>query len=202
MNPPTLPVRIGAVLFPGFELLDVFGPLEMFGALQERVSITMLGECAGEIASSQGPKAVVELALAETDGFDILLIPGGKGTRAGVNDLPFLQSIHKNAESSKIVATVCTGSALLAKTGLLDGKRATSNKIAFSWVCSQGPSVSWVRKARWVKDGKFITSSGVSAGMDMSLALIQEIFGREVAVETARYAEYLWNEDLDSDPFA
>ena len=75
------------------------------------------------------------------------------------------------ADASALVTTVCTGSALLARTGRLDGIAATSNKAAFAWVMEQGPKVDWKPEARWVEDGKFMTSSGVSAGMDMALAV-------------------------------
>ena len=98
--------------------------------------------------------------------------------------------------------SVCTGSALLAKAGLLDGLRATSNKRAFEWVMAQGPQVTWIRKARWVKDGRFWTSSGISAGIDMTLGLISHLLGRERSLEVARRAEYLWNEDRNDDPFS
>lgn len=195
------PLKIRAVLFPNFELLDVFGPLELFGALGERVSIEMLAETPGQIRSAQGPQCLADLSFLETTAPDVLLIPGGHGTRDGVKNPYFLEQLRILAEKSHLVATVCTGSALLAKTGLLDGKQATSNKQAFEWVCEQGPHVTWIRKARWIEDGKFFTSSGVSAGMDMALALIAHLFGREESLRIARYAEYLWNEKSSHDPF-
>src|SRR5437773_1358539 len=121
------PLRIGAVLFPGFELLDVYGPLEMLGLLGDRVSITMLAETRGEVRSSHGPKGVADVSLADAPKLDVLLVPGGWGTRTQVQNVPFLDLLRTRAEQARFVATVCTGSALLAKTGFLDGKRATSN---------------------------------------------------------------------------
>lgn len=199
MNPP---LKIGAVLFPGFELLDMYGPLEMFGMLKEGVVMTMLAARPGAVSSNQGPQGMAGLALAEAGALDLLLIPGGMGTRREVDNLPFLGLLQKAAGQSRMVASVCTGSALLARAGLLDGKRATSNKMAWDWVISQGPEVKWVRRARWVEDGKFFTSSGVAAGMDMALALVEKLVDRESAVRAARQAEYLWNEDPALDPFA
>jgi transcriptional regulator GlxA family with amidase domain len=114
----------------------------------------------------------------------------------------FLEGLRELSTRTRVVASVCTGSALLARAGLLDGKRATSNKIAWDWVIMQGPEVNWIRKARWVEDGNFFTSSGVSAGMDMALALIEKLTSRECALQAARQAEYLWNEDPSMDPFA
>jgi len=202
MNDPVTKFRIGALLFPKFELLDLYGPLEFLGNLGPGVSITMLAEAPGEIPSTQGPKGVADLALAEVADLDLLLVPGGWGTRPLVENQSFLQQLKRVATQTKYVASVCTGSALLAKAGILDGRSATSNKRAFDWVMTQGPRVNWVRQARWVEDGNLFTSSGVSAGMDMTLGLIQHIFGRTKTLELARNAEYTWHEDMTSDPFA
>ena len=203
MTPDTQPIlKIGAVLFLGFELLDLYGPLEMLGLLGDRVSITLLAEKPGAIISSVGVMGFAESSLNDPGALDLLLIPGGIGTRSLVKDDHFLALLKSKAEASALVATVCTGSALLAKTGLLDGHRATSNKIAFDWVTEQGPGVHWIRKARWVEDGKYFTSSGISAGIDMTLGLISHLYGRERALEVAHRAEYPWNENSSNDPFA
>jgi putative intracellular protease/amidase len=202
MSDTPAPLKVGALIFPGFELLDLFGPLEMFGMLKESASITMLAEEPGIVRSSQGPEAVATEALAGNHGLDILLVPGGIGTRKLVENAAFIAELRSQSEKARYVATVCTGSGLLARTGVLDGRRATSNKFAFNWASSQGPAVTWVRKARWVEDGKFFTSSGVSAGMDMTLGLIAHLLGRDASVKVANHAEYTWHEDKDSDPFA
>ena len=162
----------------------------------------MLAERPGTVASAQGPEAVAEAALADAGALDVLLVPGGMGTRREVSNQPFLDELRRQAEAARFVASVCTGSALLARTGLLDGRRATTNKRAFAWVSSQGPAVQWVAQARWVEDGKFFTSSGVAAGMDMALGLVAHLFGREASVGIAQTAEYEWHEDPHWDPFA
>ena len=200
-------LKIGAVLFPGFELLDVYGPLEMFGMLggrvaDMRVEIVMLAEQAGVVASAQGPGSVADAAFSEAGVCDVLLVPGGPGTRTETDNPALLEALRVQAGSSRLVASICTGAALLARAGLWDGLRATSNKAAFDWVRSQGPRVAWVREARWVRAGKIFTSSGVSAGMDMALGLIAEEFGHDLSLQVARRAEYIWNEDAESDPFA
>jgi putative intracellular protease/amidase len=202
MNDPVTQFRIGALLFPKFELLDLYGPLEFLGNLGPGVSITMIAEAPGAIHSTQGPKGVADLALAEVADLDLLLVPGGWGTRSLVENDSFLQQLKRVATQTKYVASVCTGSALLARAGILDGRSATSNKRAFDWAMTQGPRVNWVRQARWVEDGNLFTSSGVSAGMDMTLGLIQHIFGRAKSLELARNAECTWHEDRTSDPFA
>jgi transcriptional regulator GlxA family with amidase domain len=100
------------------------------------------------------------------------------------------------------VCSVCTGSGILAKAGLLDGLKATSNKRAFGWARSQGPNVAWIREARWVDEGHRATSSGVTAGMDMALALIERLLGKETADAVADGTEYLRSTDPNRDPFA
>lgn len=194
-------MTIGAILFEGFELLDLYGPLEMFGLLDDRVRITTVAMEAGAVRSSSGPSGVADASMNTCKGFDVLLIPGGIGTRREVSNAALLSELKRLAEASKIVATVCTGSYLLAATGLLDGLKATSNKRAFDMVVKSAPKVKWVRQARWVEDGKYFTSSGISAGIDMSLVLIARLLGRETSLEIARHAEYQWNEDASRDPF-
>ncbi len=133
---------------------------------------------------------------------DVLLIPGGIGTRKEMANPQFLAELKRLAEASRIVATVCTGSFLLARTGLLDGRKATSNKRVFQLVKSNAPKVQWIEKARWVEEDRYFTSSGVSAGMDMTLAVIAKLCGREKSLEIASRAEYEWHEDSSWDPFA
>ena len=193
---------IGVVLFHKFEILDVFGPLEMYGMVPESFEICMIAEKSGEVASRQGPKSVVEYEFNEKRQYDILLVPGGKGTRREIDNLRLLEWLRKQSRNAEYVTSVCTGSAILAKAGLLDGMRATGNKMNFSFVMSQGPRVDWVKEARWVEHDKFFTSSGVSAGMDMSLGLIEKVLGKEAAKQSAIWAEYDWHEDASWDPFA
>lgn len=198
----SLPIHIGAVVFERFELLDLFGPLEMFGLLEDRARITVIAEKEGPVRSSGGPCAFAEATMASCTGFYLLLVPGGIGTRKEMKSPEFLAELKRLAEASRIVATVCTGSLLLAATGLIDGHRATSNKRVFEFVKTSAPKVEWIAKARWVEDGKYFTSSGISAGMDMALAIVARLFGRDTSLELAGRAEYRWQEDSSSDPFA
>ncbi|UXA70449.1 DJ-1/PfpI family protein [Xanthomonas prunicola] len=195
-------LTLGMVVFEGFQLLDVFGPLDMFGNLKGKVRIVMLGERVGAVASSAGPAVAVEHTLDSVPAIDILMVPGGIGTRREVDNAALIASIARLARTAPHVASICTGAALLARAGLLDARRATTNKRAFAWVTSQGPKVEWVKRARWVEDGTIFTSSGVSAGTDMALALIAKIYGKDAAKEVAGIAEYVWNEDSTDDPFA
>jgi transcriptional regulator GlxA family with amidase domain len=196
---------IGAVLFPGFELLDVFGPLEAWGMLAERGKnweLVTVGEAAGPIPSAQKVQAVADRSLADCPNLDVLLVPGGMGTRRAVGDAGLLEWLRQRSAAAEVVTSVCTGAGLLARAGLLDGRRATTNKASFAWVVGQGPKVDWVKEARWVTDGPYSTSSGVSAGIDMTLAVISQLESPQVADDIAIRMEYEWHRDSTWDPFA
>lgn len=196
------PLVIGAFLFDDFQSLDLYGPLGIFSILRERVRIVTLAAAPGSVRASHGPATVADRAFADPGPLDVLLVPGGQGTRREVDNAALLESLRRLAETTPLVASVCTGSALLARAGLLDGHRATSNKRAFPWAVSQGPGVHWVPEARWVEDGKFFTSSGVAAGIDLALAIVARLFDRDTAIGIAQAAEYEWRENSARDPFA
>jgi len=194
-------MNIAVLLFDDFETLDVFGPVEIFGRLKDHYQIHFYSEWGGLVKNNHGVAVQSEkLADIEND-INIFLIPGGWGTRKEVDKVVVIEKIKAISLSSKYVHTVCTGTALLAKTGLLDGKRATSNKRAFDWVVTQGTKVNWIKKARWTKDGKFYTSAGVSAGMDMTLGFLADVHGIEFARKVAFEIEYNWIENMEEDNF-
>jgi putative intracellular protease/amidase len=196
------PSRIGVVLFDGFELLDVFGPLEIFGELPDRFRIDLISQAAGPVTSAQGHQVIAPHPYVAALRCDIVLVPGGIGTRRLVANEEFLCWLRDWASPARYVTSVCTGSGVLAAAGLLDGFRATSNKAAFGWAKTQGQHVEWVPEARWVEDRNRWTSSGVAAGMDMTLALIERLHGEDVALGTADGVEYDWHRDATWDPFA
>jgi transcriptional regulator GlxA family with amidase domain len=196
------PRQIAVVVFEGFELLDVFGPLEMFGVLPDHFRITLIGPASGPVRSAQGPNAIAQHSYRDAPPAEVVLVPGGIGTRRLVTDQEFLEWLAQWASSAELITSVCTGSALLAAAGLLDGYRATSNKRAFAWAREQGPDVDWVAQARWVEDRNRWTSSGVAAGMDMSLALIARLHGDRLAESVADGVELEWHRDPALDPFA
>ena len=132
---------------------------------------------------------------------DLLLVPGGIGTFTELANPKMIGFLRERARAARITASVCTGSALLAKAGILDGHRATSNKQVFDLTVAQSAAVDWVAAARWVDDGAVVTSSGVSAGMDMALAIIARLFGTEAAEAIAIGTEYTWHRNADVDPF-
>ncbi|PAT39137.1 dimethyladenosine transferase [Vandammella animalimorsus] len=187
------------LLFADYDALDLMGPVEM---LQHAgASLHYVSQHGGLVRSRAGFE-VMTTALTTLPAQALLLVPGGQGTRALVQDAHFLQALRQWLAQAHTVLSVCTGAALLAATGALDGLRATSNKKAFAWVQGCGPQVLWQPRARWVQAGKFHTSSGVSAGMDMALAFIAGRCGLEEARRIARHCEYLWSESPQDDPFA
>jgi transcriptional regulator GlxA family with amidase domain len=203
--------RVAVVLFEGFTVLDVYGPVQAFasarvarpdGAWHRLFDIVTLAEKAGPVRSGEGPTTHADHALGDAPAYDVLLVPGGFGTRQAVNNTALLLALTAASRRAGITTTVCTGSALLARTGIMDGRPATSNKIAWDWVLTQGPRVRWQRTARWVDDGDLVTSSGVSAGIDMALSVVARLHGIDMARQSARFMEYVWHEDAGDDPFA
>lgn len=192
---------LGAVFYEGFELLDVYGPLEMFGSVGAQLRIVTVAERTGPVASFQGPRTVAEFDFASAPKLDLILLPGGFGTMRELENPAMIDFLRRRSASAEITMSVCTGSAILARAGLLDGRRATSNKQFFDLARSQGPAVNWVEEARWVEDGPFATSSGVSAGTDMALAVIARLYGRSAAQRIADWTEYEWQSDPSRDAF-
>ena len=190
------------ILFDDFETLDAFGPAEMIGCVPDLYSLGYYSLNGGIVESSQKVRVETLPFSKIADEQRVLLVLGGEGTRNLVKNHIFLSEIKKMADKAEHVLSVCTGAAILATTGLLDGKRATSNKLAFNWVSSCGKDVNWIRRARWVTDGKFYTSSGVSAGMDMVLGFVRDQNREEAARNICKLSEYVWNSDKHNDPFA
>lgn len=134
---------------------------------------------------------------------DVLLVPGGQGTRAHTPAISeSIDFIRQRFPSLQYLITVCTGSGLAARSGVLDGRRATTNKLAWEATTALRPQVDWVHRARWVNDGNIWTSSGISAGIDVTFAWIADVYGADVAKDIADRMEYTRVTDPDDDPFA
>lgn len=194
-------MRLGAILYNDFELLDLYGPLEMFGALGETIEIVTIAEHKGPVSSSAGPKTLADYDFYDAPDLDLTLLPGGIGTVAELNNPQMTSFLQARCPQAQINMSVCSGSALFAKARLLDGLRATSNKMFFNLAASQSDQVEWVEAARWVDAGQYVTSSGVSAGTDMAVAVIARLFGDTQAQQVCAYTEYQWHQDANRDPF-
>ncbi|KAF2758385.1 class I glutamine amidotransferase-like protein [Pseudovirgaria hyperparasitica] len=208
-TPP--PTKYAVVLFPGFQALDVFGPLDILNTLSRThpLSLSLLAATMDPVSTNTSDASAFSEAILPTHTFatapsdiEVLLVPGGSGTRDAANIAPAVQFVADVFPQLQYLVTVCTGSALVAKTGVLNGRRATTNKKAWTWATSQGPAVHWVAKARWVTDGKIWSSSGVAAGIDVTYAFVAAMYGDDMAQELADGVEYVRNTDASNDPFA
>ena len=176
------------------------GPVEFLARVPE-MKISYVSFDGGMKRSKQG-FFIKTKKLSKMPKESVLLLPGGQGTRALVDDSEFILRLKECVLASQFCLSVCTGSALIARTGELDGLKATSNKRSLEWVKSCGEAVKWQERARWVRAGKFYTASGVAAGMDMALGFISDHFGKELAQKIANETEYNWQKSSKIDKFA
>jgi len=194
--------NVGILLFDDVEVLDFAGPFEVFsrtrsvpGAESRRSEDAAPFQVFTVAKTKQKIRAIGDLiveprySFADGPRIDILVVPGGWGSRTAMQDAEVLAWVKNVAASARYTSSVCTGALILARTGLLAGRRATTHWAAYDLLASLDGGVKVVRNARVVKDGVF-TSAGVSAGIDMAFALVEEICGRAVADETAHYIEY------------
>jgi len=193
---------LAAYVFPGFETLDYFGPIEMLGGFGNETEIITVANGSAPVPSVHGQRIVPDRTISESNAYDLLFIPGGDAALKEAEDEEVMQWIRETSSNAEKVMAVCTGTILLGMTGILDGRKATTNKQDFLNTVHLAPNVEWIKQARWVEDGKFFTSSGVSAGMDMALAVMANLFGMELAEKLALGCEYEWHKDASRDPFA
>src|ERR1700733_2148533 len=207
--------RVGIFVFEGFEPIDVFGFAEAFtisrflgqsydDAPPFPFMVSIIGRQVDRVKSSNGPTVLPDLDMQQAllNPPDVLMIPGGGGTwplldaktnPAGVATL--LDWVREMDGKVKLMSSVCTGAAVLARAGLLNGLPAATNHSAFAWVADQGPLVLWDSVSRWVDAGSYVTSAGVSAGTDLGFYLVSRMAGRAVAENAATAAEYDWHRD-------
>ncbi|AQS35744.1 Putative amidotransferase [Shewanella psychrophila] len=194
------PFRILCFVFNDYETLDLHGPIEMLGHMKN-VEITLVGN-EKIVRSYQGTRIVTDTSTDYLTPCELFIVVGGIGTRSLVDNALRMEWIKNQVDVSDKVFSVCTGSALLAKAGVLDDINATTNKMAYKWVISLSDKVKWYPRAGWVDDGKFLTSSGVSAGTDAALYFVSQLHGMKEAKRIERLTEYNWNSDANNDPYA
>jgi transcriptional regulator GlxA family with amidase domain len=186
------------VAYPDFETLDVTGPFSVFagtarwlrevqGVKNETYTVEVLGAEVGPLRASGGLGVMVDRSFRTIrDGIDTLLVAGGPGTRSALQDSELLAWLRRMAPRVRRLGAVCTGSFILAKAGLLDGKRATTHWAWGAELARRYPRVTVDADPIFIRDGNIYTSAGVTAGMDLALALVEEDHGREVALQIAR----------------
>lgn len=216
-------IRVGILVYDGFEPIDVWGfteafaqarfigtgylnapayPFEVLLISNEERPARAPEALPAPVKSQNGPRVAPDMFRSDAleQSIDVLMIPGGntgplldKNNPQRVNAL--IDWVKAMDQRVTLMTSVCTGSAVLAYAGVLDGKPATTNHQAFGWVTQFGPRVLWDNVARWVDAGHYVTSAGVSAGTDMAFYLVQRLAGRAVAEAAALAAEYAWHRD-------
>ena len=200
-------LNVGILLFPDVEVLDFAGPFEVFsrtrlvGGTESRRSddsapykVFTVARTRDQIPATGGLLVTPHFSFSDHPEIDLLVVPGGFGTRALLNDEEILEWIRKVSAEATLTTSVCTGSLLLTKSGLLQGKKATTHWGALDLLESlsqtDNQQIQVMREERYVDAGNVITSAGVSAGIEMSLYMVERMFGKSVADETAHYIEY------------
>ncbi|KAF9961012.1 hypothetical protein BGZ70_008419 [Mortierella alpina] len=197
-------LQFGALVYNGMDLLDLMGPMRIFGEELNTLDlkINFIATTLEPVRSSQQVQVTPHYTIANAPKMDIVFIPGGIGQTDLSENPASMIRIKSLIEEATWCFTVCTGSGILAKTGLVEGYNLTTNKALYEMVIPEGPKVNWIKRARWVQDGKYVTASGVSAGIDAALYIISELVSMEVAERVSVYIEYTWHRDANEDPFS
>ncbi|MES2581317.1 MAG: DJ-1/PfpI family protein [Pseudomonadota bacterium] len=196
---------IGIFVFDDVELLDLAGPYEVFtcaSRVHTRLNpgaeipfkVLTIGQSCASTRARAGLGLLPDTGFADHANIDVLVVPGGVVT-AELDKPEVIAWIVKTARESELTTSVCTGAFLLAQAGLLAGKQATTHWEDMDDLQTMFPQVKVVRDRRWIRDGNTVTSGGISAGIDMSLHLVETLVNRELALRTAHQMEYAWNEN-------
>lgn len=190
---------IGMLVFDGVEELDFVGPWEVFTMANEVAvqaghppvhDVALIAERDGPVTCAKNLRVLPDLTIAACDKLDILLIPGGQGTRREALNPALLAWITKTAATCEWVTSVCTGSLLLCAAGPARGKRVTTHWAFVETLAARGEAAAVVADSRYVRDGNLVTAAGVSAGIDMALWLVGELHGRDFARRVRRAMQY------------
>ena len=187
--------HIGIVLFDGVEELDAVGPWEVFAAwshffADDEISVSCLSPAGGAVAAAKGMTLTAHHSFADAPSYDVLLHPGGKGTRPLMRDDAHLEWVRAQRAAVPLMTSVCTGSLVFAAAGLLRGRPATTHWASLELLAETDPTIEVRAEDRYVDDGDVVTSSGVSAGIDMALHLVRRIAGEQRAKDVRRYIQY------------
>jgi transcriptional regulator GlxA family with amidase domain len=195
-----IPLIVGILIFDDVEILDVAGPFEVFAVTrlndQQRLQqsspfkVYLISETNKQITAIGGLRLTPDVTITECPELDLLIIPGGWGTRIESKNKILVNWISNQFTNDRLIASVCTGSSLLGKAGLLDGRDATTHWRAFDFLKESAPKARILKNVRFTLIEPIFTSAGVSAGIDLSLRIVSHFFGTEIGQATARYMEY------------
>ncbi len=193
-------IIVGIVLFNEVEVLDYCGPFEVFSVTrldEERrreqpspFEVLLIAQTDQPIVTTGGMRVIPHVTFEHCPPLDILVVPGGWGTRAEMHNPTMLAFVTAQARQVETLASVCTGALILGGAGLLDGRRATTHWMALDLLRESFPQVSVDRESHVVEDGAILTSAGIAAGIDMALKVVARHCGESIARATARYMEY------------
>jgi transcriptional regulator GlxA family with amidase domain len=196
-------MNVGIYLFPEVEVLDFAGPYEVFTTAsrvqagrdgKRPFAVFTVGRQQHPVKARAGLSVLVDHALSAHPPIDVLFVPGGVIIGEMASD-ELMAWLHATASKAQVCAAVCTGAFLLAKAGLLEGRQATTHWEDLAQLQENFPGLTAVAGRRWIDLGRIVTSGGISAGIDMSLHLVERLAGRKLARATARQMEYRWLDD-------
>ena len=197
--------RVGILIFPEVEVLDCCGPYEVFSVTrsnEERrreepspFEVLLVAERAEPVVATGGMRILPDATLETCPALDVLVVPGGWGTRRELSNRRLLSWIAERGAKVETLASVCTGAMLLGHAALLDGRRATTHWRSLDWMRQSFPAVTVVEQLQVVEDGNVLTSAGISAGIDLALRVVGRYFGEAIGRATARHMEYPFPED-------
>lgn len=193
-------LTVGLLIFDQVEVLDVAGPFEVFSATRldeghgqvERspFRVLLVSEKKEPIFAVGGLRLFPDVDTSECPDLNLLIIPGGFGTRREIENKKLIGWIAERASKTGLIASVCTGSSLLGKAGLLNGREATTHWLAFDFLRKSAPKAKIKSNVRFTLQHPIFTSAGVSSGIDLALRIVSHYFGNDVGIATARYMEY------------
>jgi transcriptional regulator GlxA family with amidase domain len=192
--------RVAIVLFNDIEVLDFCGPFEVFSATRlnegkrreepSPFEVFLVAETLSHITTTGGMKVIPQFSFENCPQVDIMVVPGGWGTRRELNNSVMLEWLRSQAFKVETLTAVCTGSMLLGFAGLIDGLHATTHWRSLDWMRDSFPEVIVEYEQHVVTDGRVFTSAGISAGIDMALKVVARYFGENIAIATAMHMEY------------
>lgn len=199
-------LRTGILIFPDAEVLDFCGPYEVFSAVrlnenrrraeQSPFEVLLVAEADGPVTATGGMRVLPDRTFATCPPLDLLVVPGGWGTRLEIENPRLIDWVRRQAGGAKLTTSVCTGSFLLGRAGLLAGKRATTHWTSLDRMRATFPDVRVDDAQQVVEDGPILTSAGISAGIDLALLVVAKLFGEPIARATARHMEYPYPEGV------
>ena len=197
--------RVGILVFPDVEVLDFCGPFEVFSVTRldetrrredpSPFEVKLVAASREPVVATGGLRVLADYTLDECPPLDVLVVPGGWGTRRGIEDPRLLAWIAERGGEAPLLTSVCTGAMLLGHAGLLAGRRATTHWRSLDWMRESFPDVTVEYDLHVVEDGNVLTSAGISAGIDMALKVVARLHGEAIARATARQMEYPYPDD-------